>query len=828
MLRTALLASVAIAVIASPALAQQADTASGAPAPSLSPSPVSTPPAGSAPVASSAPATGPTPGPAPIPAPQSGALGEIVVTAQRQSENLQRAAVSVDAVTGGDLTANGVVDPTTLSNLVPGFFAAPAGGGSAFYFIRGVGNFTANPYSETAVAVNLDNVYLGLATSAASPFYDLERVEVVKGPQGTLYGRNATGGAVNVIPEKPQLGSTSGYVSASYGNYDAYGIDGAVNVSVGDRSALRISADFLGHSGYLYDGTSNEDTKAGRIQFLTRPIPNLSIRISADYADLGGAGEGAQYLNSFAYNRTTGGYVVTPSNIPAQFGLYSTPSQNYIQQFPAFPAGRNLGPLSPYPFLNNKLYGVNAEINYDTSLGRLTLIPAWRPSTISDLNDAAGFLSGTREDDEQYSTELRFTGKRISIFDYTFGSLYFHQRQKGVFGAALGSIGAFSSYSDDTDSYAGFARVTAHLTDQLRLVGGVRYTSDQKTFNGSVTDLVVLCVLPSCHTAPLVPFSFTANGQTAVPVPPAVGAIEPIGLTGALSLRTGFAQQTNLDTDRATYRGAIEYDVLPRSLLYASIETGYRSGGFNLAVGIPTYLPEYITAYTIGAKNRFLDNRLELNLEGFVWKYRNQQIAHLGLDLAGNDADFTQNVGRSTNQGGEVEVRYLLTPDTVVTSNIQYLEATYDQFNFQAPTSGGLPPFTGCRTSAVPNSTTLVNVNCSGEPSFQSPKWTLNFGLQQTVRVSTYKIVGNVDTQYLDSRFVGFEYQPAEYAPSVWQTNAQLTLTPDYGKWALSLFAVNLENNRYLVHAVVNTTANVLTSTNANPRTYGIRASVKF
>ncbi|WP_305793637.1 TonB-dependent receptor plug domain-containing protein [Caulobacter sp. S45] len=197
--------------------------------------------------------------------------------------------------------------------------------------------------------MNLDNIYLGLATSAASPFYDLERVEVVKGPQGTLYGRNATGGAVNIIPEKPQLGTTSGYVSASYGNYDAYGIDGAVNVPVGDRSALRISADFLGHSGYLYDGTSDEDTKAGRIQFLTRPIPNLSIRISADYADLGGAGEGAQYLNSFAYNRTTGGYVVTPSNIPSQFGLYSTPSQNYIQQFPPSPQAATSGRCHPTP-----------------------------------------------------------------------------------------------------------------------------------------------------------------------------------------------------------------------------------------------------------------------------------------------------------------------------------------------------------------------------------------------------------------------------------------------------------------------------------------------
>ena len=753
------------------------------------------------------------------------------MTAQRRSENLQKAAVAVDAVSGADLVRNNVTDPTTLNSLSPGLRVAPAGGGNAFYFIRGVGNFTSAPFADPAVAFNLDNVYIGRPVATTGPFYDLERVEVVKGPQGTLYGRNATGGAINVVPEKPQLDIVSGYVNASYGNYDAYDVEGAVNAPIGPFSAVRISGAFLGHNGYLSDGTSDQDTKAGRIQFLSRPLPKLSIRISADYADLGGAGEGSTYVNSFSYNRATGRYTTVPSGLPASDGVYSAPEQSYLQRFMASPAGRDSGPVSPYPFINNKLYGVNAQIDYDTPYGKLTLIPAWRPSSINDLSDAAGFIAATREDDEQYSTELRFAGNRISIFDYTFGALYYHEREKGVFAANLQSLATYETYTTFTDAYAGFARATAHLTDKLRLVGGVRYTSNQKSFDGTSDRLAIVCTLlalgKTCPTAPLIPFSYAANQQP-LPVPATNGGVVPVLGTGAIVSRADFNQNSAILNDRTTYRGAVEYDVTPRSLLYGSVETGFRSGGFSLAVGYGTYRPEYITAYTVGSKNRFFDNRLELNLEGFVWNYRSQQVSHLGLDLSGNNANFTQNIGRSINEGAEVEGRFLLTPSTELSANMQYLDATYGNFVYQAPATNGVPPNVGCAVSVDTTNTALRNVNCSGKPSFNSPKWTLNLGVQQTLRFGDYKVVGYVATQYLTSRYIGFEYLPSELAPAVFQTNGQITFSPDYAKWSLSVFVQNLENNRYPIQAIVNTAASVVSTINANPRTYGARVSYKF
>ena len=148
------------------------------------------------------------------------------------------------------------------------------------------------------------------------------------------------------------------------------------------------------------------------------------------------------------------------------------------------------------------------------------------------------------------------------------------------------------------------------------------------------------------------------------------------------------------------------------------METGFRTGGFNLANGYTTYQPEAIEAFTFNAKNWFFNGRLELNAEAFRWLYKNQQVAHLGVDLAGQN-NFTQNVGRSTNQGFEFETRFLLTPTTVLNANVQYLDATYDQFSYQVPFCGA-PPYVGCPVSLRPRASspsTAPAVPSSPRPS---------------------------------------------------------------------------------------------------------------
>ena len=215
-------------------------------------------------------------------------LTEIVVTAQQRGENLQKAAVALSVVTGEDLQKAGIVGIETLQKNVP---ALQVGNGSTgnFIFIRGVGSFSISPTSDPAVAFNYDGVYVGRSGSTTGALFDLARVEVLKGPQGTLYGRNATAGAINVLPTQPQLGEFSGYATAGYGNDDAYNVEGALNAAAGDNAGLRFSGIYAQHDGYLRDGTSSDKTLGLRGQLKVELDPRLTVRIAADYAHQGAA-----------------------------------------------------------------------------------------------------------------------------------------------------------------------------------------------------------------------------------------------------------------------------------------------------------------------------------------------------------------------------------------------------------------------------------------------------------------------------------------------------------------------------------------------------------
>lgn len=226
-------------------------------------------------------------------APETGeGLQEIIVTAQRREENLQKAALAVSAIAGNALTQQSVTQATDLSRLIPSIQIQPAHSYTQIY-LRGVGTFGANSFAENSVAFNLDGVYLSRPAGPSGLFYDLERVEVLKGPQGTLYGRNATGGAINIITAKPKRDRFEGYANAEYGNYDTLKLSGAVNAPLGNAAALRIAGQLSQHDGYFSDGSDDERTRAVRGQILLAPEGSrFDMTISVDYAHLGGIGGG--------------------------------------------------------------------------------------------------------------------------------------------------------------------------------------------------------------------------------------------------------------------------------------------------------------------------------------------------------------------------------------------------------------------------------------------------------------------------------------------------------------------------------------------------------
>ncbi|AUW57788.1 TonB-dependent receptor [Sphingobium sp. SCG-1] len=769
--------------------------------------------------------TGPSEAPASTPADQSTTgLEDIIVTAQRKVETAQKAALPVSVVSGSDLSDSGITASNRLSQAVPALTLVRIGAQSAA-FIRGVGNFSVTSQSDPAVAFNYDGVYIGRNTATITSYFDLDRIEVLKGPQGTLYGRNATAGAINIIPVQPKYGEFSGFGSASYGNYDAVVLEGAVNAPLGENGALRVSGTYINRDGYLKDGTSDDKSHGLRVQLKSDLTPSLTVRAAFDYSHIGGMGYGTSYLNTYTCSAVTTACTVTPLGIPVSDGVLSPRSQAFWQSRPVLTVpGRKYNPF-PDLFQQSNFYGGSVNIEYDTGAGVLTIIPAARFDEMKGLAVCGAFPCISSEKHDQYSVETRFAGK-ISLFDYTLGFFYFDEESRGQTQAqALPFSASFQGpLNVATKSYAPFVRLTANLTPRLRIVGGARYTHDRKKFDATVTGFTEICVLPSCPNAILPPLVLYPS-QLGFNVPAPGGPPVPGPTPGTIISRSDVSFSQRKTFEKVTWRGAVEYDVAPASMLYASVETGFRSGGFSTSVGYETYQPEYITAYTIGSKNRFFNNRVQLNAELFWWDYSNQQVAKAGVDLLNRPGNFTQNIGKSRIRGLEVDGRFLVTTTTEISADVQYLDSKFTSFVYQAAKSLGYPR-TLCGVSTNASNATLYDINCSGKPAYNAPKWTVNFSAQQTVPLGDYKIVFGANTQYRSGRFVNAEFGPEQYQSSSWTSNAQVTFGPEDNMWSLQAFVRNIENDRLLVSA---TQFNGLQAAYTSPpRTYGVRGLFKF
>ena len=746
-------------------------------------------------------------------------LDEIVVTAQQRSESLQKAAVAVAVVSGADLLNSGIRGVEDLGKLVPSLVVAGSGQGNQI-FIRGVGNFSFVASSDPAAAYNFDGVYVGRASATFGTFYDLERLEILKGPQGTLYGRNATAGAINILPVQPHLGETSAYGSASYGNYNAVQTEGAVNLALGDDAGLRLSGTYNRHDGYLRDGTQTEDSLGLRAQMKVELTPDLTLRLEADYAQQRGEGGGSNYVGRYDFVPGKG-FVITPSGLPSYEGLFTPAAQAYrtANGSAGRLIGRKLDPLANLPRQNNDVYGVVAHLDWKTPVGTVSVIPAWRHAKKDNLNTESGQQVGNFQDANQYSIEARLVSDSGDRLDYILGAYYFSERIDDDVHNSAGFVANFNKGRFETKSPSAYGRLTFHATDWLRFTGGARYTEDRKTFdNAQNTTLAVVCLPPGAPcspTTPLLPYTETLAQQAFVP---AQGGAPVFRAPGVLIARVDSFPGGRLKTNKVTYRGAIEVDLAEQSLLYASIETGYRAGGFN---SFNTYNPENITAYTIGSKNRLLDNRLQLNVEAFYWKYRDQQLTYFGTLPSGGLGIIIDNIGRSTIKGVEFDARALVTSTTTLSANVQYLDAKYDRFTFTTP----VPTLTGC---PVTQSGPSFTIDCSGRPALNSPKWTVNAGIQQVIPVGDFEIIFNADTQYRSGRFTNFDYIPQEFVRNSWISNASISFGAVDGKYEIGAFVRNIENDRPQVYTTPVPGSNLIVSLNSPPRTYGVRVSAKF
>lgn len=727
-----------------------------------------------------------------------GGLEEIVVTAQRREENLQRAAIAVSAVSGDSLVQQSITDATDITRLVPSL-QITRGSANVQIYLRGVGTFAGNAFAEQGVAFNLDGVYLDRPAAPAGLFYDLERIEVLKGPQGTLYGRNASGGAINVITAKPRLGEFGGFVNAEYGNYDTIKASAAVNVPLGDNVALRVSGQHASHDGYFNDGYDDEDTQAGRIQ-LKAEAGVFDILVAADYAHIGGKGSGGT-ITPLLFGG--GDDRLGPSDPRVIAEYLSRPPTPPVPQIIATDDG----------FQDNNIFGISATINADLGFATLTFIPAYRDTDLNFESYASSFLIDVVEKSKQTSAELRLAndGDRLK---WVLGAYYLNLDIEAEQFFNQASNGTVIDSSLETESFAVFGQATWSVTDDFRVTGGLRYTTDNKK------------QLTNAQTLPFVGF-----------VPPGPPDFIPI----ILNIPT--LAVTDVDFDELTWKAGIELDVGPRSLLYASVSTGFKSGILFSAIGRNYSDPETLTAYTVGLKNRFLDNRMQLNLEAFYWSYKDQQISHLGpVQVASTPGGpifgpvfLTENAGAATIYGAEAELLFQLTPDDLLSANLQYLNATYDELTYQFYSTSGAAPVIGCAvtpttlTGASP-AARIFDVDCSGRPLINSPEVTLNVGYEHTFDFGeSGRVILGADTRLEGDRFVSIDYSPEGTQDAFTMTNARITYETASGKYAVTAFVTNIEDEIVFSNSFQSPVkSGVFYNQLRPPRTYGVRASVKF
>ncbi len=341
------------------------------------------------------------------------------------------------------------------------------GGGTNQTYLRGVGSFATDASAESAIAYNINGVYISRPSGVGPIFFDLERVEVLKGPQGTLYGRNATGGAINLIARRPAR-ELSGEATVDVGNFDARKVTGAIGGGVTDTLSLRAAAQYSKRDGYLTDGYDDQDSVAARLSALWEPNESTSLLVTGEYVDVDSQGE-------VTVKRST----LTP--VPSD--PWAGPSVGNVQQPPTafIPGGTR---INNDGFNDIKVGAVSAQLDVELSGATLTFIPAYRDTDVAYLTYTPGFYFRTDEGSKQQSYELRL-GNNGDVLKWVTGLYYFDEDQTQIYNLQARPIQESTVNTPlQTRSYAAFGEVTYSLTDGFRLIGGLRYSNDEKQQEG--------------------------------------------------------------------------------------------------------------------------------------------------------------------------------------------------------------------------------------------------------------------------------------------------------------------------------------------------------
>lgn len=753
-------------------------------------------------------------------------LQDIVVTARRTSEKLQSTPVAVTAINEAGLARQQVLDITDLQRTAPSLnigSGASTGGGFVFVAIRGQAQNSPTSASDPAVGIYIDGVYQARASASLLDLVDVNRVEVLRGPQGTLFGRNTVGGALSLTTNQPN-GTFSGSLQVGAGNYDQRKVRAVVNLPLhGDELAARFAFQYSEHGGYGRNvvlnrpAGDNRGNYVGRAQIRIAPdaLP-VKLTLSADYNRFSDSGQ-VQVPTGFNPNIALGGGLTLGAAAAARGfnpALYlPLTKENFRTTYGSVPT--NQPGFSPY---GSTTWAKGLSATLEADLGgetRFRSITAYRESGFRSAGDTDGLpinLSVVSSDVSQHqiSEEAQLFGK-IGNLDWIGGIFYFNEKAFSVTPAAsfgfLNPAAAVSGGGANVDhsSFAAFAQFNYHLTDKLRATAGIRYTWDKR--------IAILHNLTNRALGPDVLISGRTNCTVIRDVP------------------GGPCNQTlTAKFDYPAYTLGLDYQANDNLFLYAKTGGASMAGGWNLRIGsVPAFQPESVRDVEAGLKADFLDRRLRTNLALFyAWQNKVQRIKNAIVN--GSLTQFVTNAGKAHVKGAELEVTALPWTGMELTGNLGLLDANYVSGTFlDARNVGG----------------TVVTFDRSGEPIPQAPKATFSFGATQKVVLPIGDLFLHVDYYHVSKRvFFADTAAPGQTAQQIADiaisnslgvlsgygiANAKVDLRIKDSGIELSAWVRNLTNKRYFTN--LNNFYTSLGAANAYaapPRTYGVVASYRW
>lgn len=676
---------------------------------------------------------------------QSGELEEIIVTAQKRAENLQNVPISVTAVTGAAIANSQISNIQGLANSIPNvqinsFSNSPD---SAVFTIRGIGVNDADPYVGTTVSVVVDGVVVGVNTAALVSLFDIDRVEILRGPQGTLFGANTTGGVVNVITRQP-TGKFGGDVQVVYGNYNRLDVNAALNFPITDNLAGKISILHTGMDGFFRNYA--DGNRLGK-RDITMLRPYLKYTGSLYNATLIGD-----------YTRTRNGSQTSTTIAGPGEALY-TPGET--DQGINFRRGQNYN----QPDQNDRdTYGVSLTQNLETGIGDLVSITAYRKYDANLYSDDDGTTRRLLQTNRlthhrQFSQELR---DHINLGDsvkLVVGAFYFAQKYSlpstTQIDFAVQGLSQVLLQSQKNWSASAFSQMYADLTDKLRVQAGIRY-SYEKTSTRSV-----------------VSFAFTPiSGGFSNYGDPIIPGSELVA-TGKKSWR------------KAGWKVGVDYKIDPSVLTYAYYARGFKSGGFTGRIAIPQdigpFNPETLDTFEIGIKSDLLDRHLRINLSGFYNIYKDMQVVqNITYPNGANSASIT-NAGSAKTKGFELEVTAIPVKGLTLSAAMAYLDAKYTKFNTRVLNASGV----------------LVPVSFAGRPLMNAPKWNASVGFSWEVPTGPGYLMATGQYNYTSSKFTNFTLLPIEKVQPVNLVNGTLGWSPESKQWSIGIWGRNILNEKY-------------------------------